>query len=329
MLVLVAQNGSNSVADQTADKRTALNSRLPASFGRFALQGIIRHQAALCVLSVIISLLLTLPLEFQRRIINDAVAGRPLASIFALVGAYFAVGLLEGLVKLTLNIYRGWVSEGAVRRLRFAIQSISRPRIAEGDTASAEGARIAMTITESDAVGGFVGDSVSQPLMHIGSMIGILSYMIYFQPELALVAAAIFVPQALFVPIMQNAINRRIKARVTSVRKLGDTFLWVLSQGRRSAQNAEIDTIFELDMGIFKLKASMNFLINLMHHAGAAAILGYGAYLVTNGTADIGVVVAFLTGLNKLVDPWNDIIDWYRAMAMTYSRYDLIVRQFS
>ena len=70
----------------------------------------------------------------------------------------------------------------------------------------------------------------------------------------------------------------------------------------------------------------MNFLMNMMHHIGLAAILALGGYYVVTGKTEIGTVVAFVSGLAQVNDPWGDLVNWYRDLKVTQTKYDLIVR---
>src|ERR1700758_415717 len=97
---------------------------LPRSYLRYIWRVSARHQVGLIVLSVLAFVLTTVPLEFQRRIINDAIEARAVAAIAWLAFGYFMVALFEGLTKLALNVYRAWVSEGTVRHLRKAIHGL-------------------------------------------------------------------------------------------------------------------------------------------------------------------------------------------------------------
>ena len=77
-----------------------------------------RHQIVLALLSAGVFGLSTVPLELQRRIVNDAIKAGTITVILWLAAAYVGVALLEQALKLALNIYRAWVSEDAVRSLR-------------------------------------------------------------------------------------------------------------------------------------------------------------------------------------------------------------------
>src|SRR3954465_5056239 len=83
------------------------------------------HQAGLALLSVAVFGLSAVPLELQRRIINGLEAKPTLETMFWLAAAYAGVALAEQLLKLSLNVYRGWVAESSVRRLRGGIVAVA------------------------------------------------------------------------------------------------------------------------------------------------------------------------------------------------------------
>ena len=51
-------------------------------------------------------------------------------------------------------------------------------------------------------------------------LLSIFGYMIFTQPWMALVALVVFCPQLLFIPFLQEAINRRTKRRIQTMRAL-------------------------------------------------------------------------------------------------------------
>jgi ABC-type multidrug transport system fused ATPase/permease subunit len=126
---------------------------------------------------------------------------------------------------------------------------------------------------------------------------------------------------------MQRAITRRARERVQTLRDVSGAIIADPGASSRDAalQARRIDHIFELDMGIYRLKFSMNFLMNLMHHLGVASALGLGAWLVVRGQTEAGTVVAFVSGLHKLTDPWGDLVNWYREMTVVATKYRLLV----
>lgn len=284
------------------------------------------HQCWLAGLSVLAFAVGLIPLEVQRRIVNAAVARGDIQVIVFLAAAYFGLGLVEGLLKLGMNVYRGWVSESAVRWLRTSIASLSRIISTEQPSTKATGIEISMTLSEAEPIGNFVGSSVSEPLLQGGILVSVFVYMVYLQPLMALVAFGVFFPQFVLVPIMQRALNRRVSVRIWTLRKISTGLVEDESRGDSSLelQNQRVDRVFDLNMGIYKIKFSMNFAMNILHYAGLAGILGLGGVLVTTGKTDIGTVVAFAAGLAKINDPWGDLVTWYRDFRVANACYRLV-----
>src|SRR4029078_2852188 len=81
------------------------------------------------------------------------------------------------------------------------------------DSCTAKGIKVSIVVSEVEAVGGFVGSSFCDPLLNAGLLVSVFGYMIFVQPWMALVAILIFLPQLLFIPFLQNAINLRTKRR--------------------------------------------------------------------------------------------------------------------
>jgi len=114
--------------------------------------------------------------------------------------------------------------------------------------------------------------------------------MVYLQPLMALVAFGVFFPQFVLVPIMQRALNRRVSVRIWTLRKISTGLVEDENRGAPSLQlqNRRVDRVFDLNMGIYRIKFSLNFVMNILQYAGMAGILGFGGVLVTTGKTDIG-----------------------------------------
>jgi ABC-type multidrug transport system fused ATPase/permease subunit len=285
-----------------------------------------RHQFWLAVLSVLVLGAALVPLELQRRIVNEAFVGGSVDTIFALALLYAAVAVAAGALKLALNVYRSYVSENAVRWLRATLLDDLCCLPLERRGPNAEGTEVSLVLQEADPIGSFVGVSLSEPLLQGGVLIGIFGYMVYLQPLMALIALAVFSPQFVFVPLMQQAINRRVVSRIGMLRQISGGIISQPDGGAaaRTPQEVRIQEVFGLNMSVFRLKFSMNFLMNLMHHLGIAAILAVGGYHVVKGQLEVGSVVAFVSGLAQINDPWGDLVNWFRDLKVTNAKYALI-----
>ena len=301
----------------------ATPAELPGGVFRYALATSGVHQLLLLGLTVTVFLLEVVPLELQRRIVNDLVKDRPYRWAIILCAVYAGVVLVQGGTKLILNVYRGWVGERAIRDLRHRIHSVIEVPTTSSPAAEAQGIAVSMIVAEVDPIGGFVGESVSEPLLQGGILASVLAYLIHIDPWMALGAFALFVPQFFFVPLMQAAVNRRAGARIRILRQLG---INVIDQtnGHFRADDQRIDRVFALDMGIFRFKFTMNFLMNLCSHLQIISALLIGGWWVYTDRLEIGGVVAFISGISRLNDPWGDLVNYFRDISITQVKYRLL-----
>jgi ABC-type multidrug transport system fused ATPase/permease subunit len=288
---------------------------LPSTVFGYVLATSAAHQLALLALTVSVFLLEVVPLELQRRIADDLVKNRPYRWVVALCAIYAGVVLVQGGTKLVLNVYRGWVGERALRDLRRRIHTVIEAPASTSPAAEAQGIAVSMIVAEVEPIGGFVGESVSEPLLQGGILASVLAYLIHIDPWMALGAFALFVPQFLFVPLMQAAVNRRAGSRIRILRQLG---INVIDQnnGHFRADDQRIDRVFALDMGIFKLKFTMNFLMNLCSHLQIVSALLIGGWWVYTDRLEIGGIVAFISGISRLNDPWGDLVNYFRDVTV-------------
>ena len=300
--------------------------RVPASLYALVLRISGGDQVWLCVMSGLIAVLNTVPIEIQRRVVDRSLKDGSFRSLTMFVALYAAAVLAQGLLKLLFNIYRSWISEHAIRSLRSVINR--REDLKAGQPASDaedQGTQISMVIAESEPIGAFAGESISEPLLQGGIMISVVVYLVVLQPAMSIVIAAVYLPQFVFVPLMQHAVTVRAEARIAMLRSASAALVGEDDgEGRRGEQDARFERVFSLNMGVYTFKYSMNFLTNLCHQLGIAGILGIGGWFVVNGHTQVGTVVAFISGLATIKDPWDDLTTWFQTMMVTRARYALL-----
>ena len=84
--------------------------------------------------------------------------------------------------------------------------------------------------------------------------------------------------------------------------------------------------VYQLNMQIFRRKFSMNFLMNLLHHLGIIGILSVSGWLLLHGETELGTVVAFISGLNRMNDPWGDLVNYFRDVTNAGVKFELITQ---
>jgi ABC-type multidrug transport system fused ATPase/permease subunit len=303
---------------------------MPASVFGYVVRTSGPHQVWLALLSIAVFLLTMGPLELQRRIVNGTLESGAMHRVVLLCGSYAALALVSGGIKLALNVYRGWVSENAVRDLRRVVYDHAVEGLRDHDPdPEQEGIGMAIILTEAEPVGGFVGVSISEPLMQTGTLVTVFAYMIVLQPLIALFSLALFSLQIFFVPRLQHAVNLRAAARIRTMREVSGEMIGDLGPGLTGIEAQRlfaerIGHVFRLNMAIYWLKFTMNFLMNLTHHLGVIGVLLVGSWYVVQHQLEIGTVVAFISGLSRINEPWGELVNYYREMTVVGVKYRLI-----
>ena len=271
------------------------------------------HQLGLAALSAAVFGLSAVPLELQRRIVNDAIKSGATRTILWLAVAYAGVALLEQGFKLALNVYRGWVSEDAVRTLRQTIQDAGVPLPGhESDAPDAEqaGVHSAMAVAEVEPIGGFVGTAISEPLLQGGILVSVIGYMTFLEPWTLVLCAAFLLPQLLFVPLMQQAINRRAGERITTLRKVSGDIVDSGRAGRCGHRTRLCPQHGHLQDQILDEPVDEPDVCPAPSPWRWASAAGWP----WPARIEVGTVVAVVSGLGKLNDPWGDLVNWAREL---------------
>src|SRR5215467_1738975 len=146
------------------------------------------QQIILIILAIIAALLATAPLELQRHIINTLAGHEKVERLGWLCGGYLIAALGIGGLKYLVNIKSSGLGESMIRSLREAVlRSFSAS--AYGDATPDEtrkdksGALVTTISSQAETVGKFVGDCISTPIVQAGTLLSVLSYMLYTEPR--------------------------------------------------------------------------------------------------------------------------------------------------
>ena len=90
-----------------------------------------------------------------------------------------------------------------------------------------------------------------------------------------------------------------------------------------------IDRVLRLNMGIYKLKFSMNFLMNFCNHLQVVGALLIGGWMVHTDQLEVGGIVAFISPIARLNDPWGDLVNYFRDLSLTQVKYRLVADRVS
>lgn len=296
------------------------------SLYRYVLEVSSRQQVRLGLLTLAVFPLSLAPLELQRRIVNYAVAHSAVELLLAYGALYLAVLFVQGGLKFLRDIYMYQIAEGVTRLLR-------RKFIEHGQVEAGidQGTRQAIISAESEKVGGFVAESISLPMLQAGTVISIATYMLLIEPLVALVAIVFLVPSLVVVGLAQPILNRLSRSKISDVRALSDA---VLRDGRRdpapAAQpEALVERIYDLRLRFARLKIATKSFNQLVTGLGLLGILMVGGWLAIEGRTEIGIIVAFMSGYERMTGPVRDLLNFYRRLSMMRVQYRLVADAFA
>lgn len=287
------------------------------------------HQIWICLLAAIVAGLTAIPLELQRRIVDDVVREGVLDQLWLLAGLYLAVLLVQTLTKYALRMYQSWLSESATRYTRDHLTRIYERRSGGDGGAGQAGSAVSVIGAEVDRLGGFVGEGLSQPVVNGGMLIAMGGYMLVVEPLVALISLGFILPQIVLLPLLQRRINRLMERRVVLLRGFGDRLAELpdSEQGyRHGDMPACLDDIYDNRLRTYLWKFGQKALMNTLSALAPLSVLLVGGWMVIEGETTIGVVVAFISGFERLATPLHELIAYYRIAAQAHVQHKMIAQ---
>jgi ABC-type bacteriocin/lantibiotic exporter with double-glycine peptidase domain len=88
--------------------------------------------------------------------------------------------------------------------------------------------------------------------------------------------------------------------------------------------NKAFETIYLARLHVFKLKFGLKFLISALQSMAVFDLLFAGGIMVLKGMTEIGIVVAFISGLDRVLEPWREMIAFVRSTSAAKIQFDLL-----
>ena len=280
-----------------------------------------------------------LPLEIQKRIVNEVLAVGDVGQLVTYCLIFLLAVLLSSLLKLAVNALQTVIGQRALTDMRRELyQHILRLPLSFFRK-TPTGTVVASLVTELAASANFVGAAVAVPLSNVLTLVAIGAYLIWLNALLGIVTLSIY-PIALFVvPLVQRGVNNWNKQRVDSSNKMASRITESVSgiseihaQGSFQSEEHSYNTIIERLLRIriiwtlyrHGVKVTNNLFVGL----GPVVVMLLGGYLLMQGETELGSIVAFLSAQEKLYDPWKELIDFYQTQQDASVRYNKVMQIF-
>jgi ABC-type multidrug transport system fused ATPase/permease subunit len=281
------------------------------------------------------------PLEMQKRIVNDAIMEHRSDRLIFYCGVYLVSFLTAGGLKYLINALQTLIGQRTLARMRNALFS-HLIRLPYGFFRRIQsGAVVTSVTTELASAGDFIGASVAVPFINILTLIGFAGYLFWLNPLLAAVSFSVYPVVMGIIPILQKRVNHYNRQRIAAAREVSGKIGEVVD-GLHEVKTADAyhyeETLFrQLVDRLSRIRVTWNLYRfgikttnNLFVHFSRFLMFSIGGYLALKGRLDIGAMVAFLSAQERLYTPWKELIRFYQAYqtaAVTYRRtmdtYDL------
>jgi ABC-type bacteriocin/lantibiotic exporter with double-glycine peptidase domain len=284
------------------------------------------HQFYVGLIAIAVALLHFAPIDLQRRIVDEAIENGDTNSLLLLGAVYLGIVVIQGVLKYVLLLYQSWVGESAVKAARDQLTRVASKQPSRDEATS--GQTVNVIGREIDNVGLFVGTTISELVVNSTMLIAIAGYMLYIQPVIALVSAVFLLPQVLLARYMQVDLNKLVERQVGLVRRLGDETMTEATDKSKGPgkKNRTIRAIFRNRMQFYFLKYGLKTLLSTANAMGPLVVIIVGGYLVIQGQTTIGVVVAFVSGFERISSPLHDLLNFYREYEQAKVQLQMIVK---
>jgi len=288
------------------------------------LDGNLKFQGFLVAVILVTVAIRVVPLEMQRKIVNEAINLRKIDLLIQYCGIYLAAVVSASGMKMIISVLQTKISQKATAEMRKGLYHhiLNMPLNFFRNTQP--GTVVNSLINELTIPGNFVGMAVAVPLINIVTLLAFFGYLLVLNPTLAVISFSIYPAMLYIIPILQKRVNRDNKKRVNASRKLSSKIVESISgihevqaNGAFDIENNKYDSIVDYLMKIrikwAIFKYAIKVVSNLFVNMGPFLVFIVGGYLAIKGQLGLGALVAFLSAQEKLYDPWKELIEFYQV----------------
>ncbi len=294
----------------------------------------------LLLLVIVISLFFRIvPLEMQKRIINQAIELKNYQLLFLYCGIYFAAVLLAGISKYAINYLQVLIGQKILVEIRTRLYRHILQLPLQFYRTMQPGTVISAMTAELNAIGFFIGGALAIPVTSALTYLAFFGFMFSVSPLLALLSSSLYPLELLIIPWLQKRYNRWNRERIQTIRKMSNVVNEAVS-GIQDVQSYGGHRFEELRLQVyirrlyttlkrlFVIKYGIKFTDNLFQSFGPLILFLIGGVLAIRGQFTLGALVAFLSAYEKIYDPWKEMLAFYQSYQDARVRYAQIMKIF-
>jgi ABC-type multidrug transport system fused ATPase/permease subunit len=286
--------------------------------------GNLKYQILLLIVIIVMVGARVLPLEMQKRVINEAIKLRNLDLLLIYCGIYLAAAVFFSLLKYVTNIIQTLISQRTTARMRKALYHHILTLPLNFFRKTQPGTVVNALTNELTLPGNFVGMAVASPVTNLLTLLAFAAYLFWLNPLLAAVSLSIYPIVVFLIPLLQRGVNKANKKRVDAARKFSARIAESISgvheihgNGAYDIENRKYDSLVDRLLKIrivwslyrYAVKTANGFFTSL----GPFLVFVLGGYLTIKGQLELGALVAFLSAQERLFEPWRELIEFYQV----------------
>ena len=299
----------------------------------------LKFQILLALIILIMVVVNVIPLELQKRIINETIRLQKFDLLVRYCIIYLVAILSASAIKFLVNFLQAYIGQKTLSRMRRELYSHILTLPMSFFRKTQPGTVISSLVTEIAAAGDAAGTIFAETIMSSLTLIAFSAYLISLNPILALVSMAIYPFMLLVLPQLQKRVNTTNKMRVDTTRvisnRINESINGIHEIHANSAFGIEntrfgviVDDLMKIRIRWNLFKYSVKVTNNLFNKLSPFLIFLLGGYFVMNGKLELGSLVAFLSAQEKISDPWKELIANYQLYQDASVRYVRTMRLF-
>jgi len=299
----------------------------------------LRWQALLVFLVLLTVAARVVPLEMQKRIINNAI-GMGQEGLLLLYCLFFVGSvLLASSLKFAINLLQAFIGQRTLKRMRADLYAhILTLPLAFFRTIQ-PGQVVNSLINELATISGFVGSAISVPLINVCTLLAMGGYLFYLNPLLAGLSFVLYPLQMFLLPKLQRRNNEANRYRVKISRAISGNIGEVITgvhevhghagyglENEKFAGQAE--ALMDANVRMNTYRYGIKFTNNIFENIGPFILFLVGGTMTIRGHFDLGALVAFLSAYVSLNEPWRELMDFYQLLEDSRVRYKNVLASF-
>ena len=279
------------------------------------------------------------PLEMQKRIVNEAIYLRKIDLLLIYCGVYLIAVIAQGALKYLINYIQTLIAQRALAGMRKDLYRHILTLPLSFFRKTQPGLVVSALTTELPLAGNFVGMAISVPVTNILTLLAFAAYLLWLNPLLALVSLSIYPVVVVLLPILQKRANQQNKRRVDTSRQMAGKIAEAVTgiheihgNGAYWIENNKFDFLVDKLMRIRILwtlySQTIKVLNNFFTNLSPFLIFLLGGYLAMKGQLELGSLVAFLSAQEKLYTPWKELVEMYQVQQDASVQYTRTMEYF-